>query len=343
MHVRQFGLPHITEHEIRQGIARELPIEAQVPAGRRNVDVFIVHGGHDVGAHLELVVTSQDRHRVQELHLRRELILGHEVRRAQSHVARDVDAHDAAAHRRIGRHALEADLGDAVLAERVLLAIGDAACIRHAQFIDHGRAQHPGPSADRGMRLEEIAAPGRGRCPVDNAAEEPGHEPGAVGVDVADKQAVTGAGLHIDASQIALAVVLDVRLAHEVVGAGGVRQGHQVHHGPCDRIEAAGGNGVVRERLAGQRITNRRGEDAVAFIRRSHAPGAQHALADAGGFEITEEEGAVPDEGTARVEANLVLVVRRLGQVRPLREEGPLIEPLVTVVVVCGAADVIGA
>ena len=136
------------------------------------------------------MVAAQPCQCVEVLKLVGVLELRHEVRRAQTNQARDIDADDAADHGRVVRHALEADLRVAVDAEWILGAVVDALRPREARFVHHPGAEHLGPAADGAVRFQVVAAPRRRRRAVEDAAEPARHVAEAIAPDVAGKHAV---------------------------------------------------------------------------------------------------------------------------------------------------------
>src|SRR6185436_1450805 len=110
-----------------------------------------------------------------------------------------------------------------------------------------------------------------------------------------------------------------------------------------ERIDAVGWDRVVGEGLPGERITQRRGEDAVALVGGRHTGDAADAAGDARPFVVGEIERAVLQDRAADVAARLVLVVVGLGRAGLLREVVDGVHRLVAEVLVAGAVDGVGA
>ena len=338
-HVGQLRPLRVAEHEIGQPVAGELAVEREVAARRRHVEVLVVHGRHHVEAELHLMRAAQPGQRVQELHLVGVLGLRHEVGRPEPQMSRHVHADDAARHRRIGGAAAKPNLRVAVLAEGVLRAVVGAARVREARLVDERPAEHLGPARHQRVRVEVVAAPRRRGGAVEDAAEEPRNVAEAVTVDVAREEVVVVGERKVEAEQVAFRFVLDVRLPQQVVATGGVRRRQQRRDRHRHGIEPSRGDGVVRERLSGQRIANGAREHPSAFIGGEDPSRAQHALLDAGGFDIGEEERAVAHDRATEVAAELILIVRRLLRTRALGEEVVRIERLVAEEVIARAVE----
>ena len=92
--------------------------------------------------------------------------------------------------------------------------------------------------------------------------------------------------------------------------------------------------------VRGSRTARR--EAPGALVGRGHAGEARHPAGDAGPLVVHEEEGLVLDDGPAEVAPELLLVVRRLGRSRALREEVVRVHVLVAVEAVGRAVDLVG-
>src|SRR4029078_2006416 len=88
-------------------------------------------------------------------------------------------------------------------------------------------------------------------------------------------------------------VVDQVGVAEVVVHPRLVRQRHQRENGGGERIDAVGRDRGVGERLPGERIAQRRGEDAAALVGGRHAGDAADAAGDACPFVVGEIERAI--------------------------------------------------
>jgi hypothetical protein len=150
---------------------------------------------------------------------------------------------------------------------------------------------------------------------------EPGEDPIAVAEVVVD-------------AHVALVVVQRLHRVGQVVAAepvGEGRVGQQVEQRPADRVDAIGGNGVVRERIThaqpgrrvdarGRRVVDDRrrrpgerlGEDALVHQRGRHREHRSQALVDVVALEAGEEERAIALEAAAERKAIRVLVPRTL-------------------------------
>ena len=119
------------------------------------------------------------------------LELRHEVRRAEPDVAVDVDADDAAGDARIVGHAVEADLRPCRSSPNGswLPSLVPRAYEKRASLTRLEPSTLVQPPTTR-VRVEEVAAPGRGRRAVEDAAEPARHEAEAVAADVAREQVV---------------------------------------------------------------------------------------------------------------------------------------------------------
>ena len=76
--------------------------------------------------------------------------------------------------RRVGGDALEADLRHAVLAERILLAVGAPARPRERNSLTKRRSEHFVQPADEAVRPQEVATPGRRDVPSSMPPRKPG-------------------------------------------------------------------------------------------------------------------------------------------------------------------------
>src|SRR5437879_3655046 len=112
------------------------------------------------------------------------------------------------------------------------------------------------PPERDGVRGQMIRARRRRAGAVGDAAEVAGRKGVADGEAVTSEYAVFGAGLPIGAYVVAIRIVTQAGVAHEVVdlmrGIGWMRE--QVNQFAGKRIHAGGGNGVISEWLAVCRI-----------------------------------------------------------------------------------------
>ena len=129
----------------------------------------------------------------------------------------------------------------------------------------------------------------------------------------------------------------------KLFGAGLVRQRHEREDGGRVRVDPPLRNRIVGERQTGERVLDGRGEDAGAIVGRRHARQARDAARDPRPLVVGKEERLALHDGPAKISAVLILIVGRLGRVRPNRKEVAGVERIVAEVFVRGAVEIVGA